>query len=612
MSANDGYRNVAIIAHVDHGKTTLVDAMLSQSGRFDDVRGDVAERVMDSNDLERERGITILGKATSIRWRGKKINIADTPGHADFGGEVERMLKVVDGVCLLVDASEGPLPQTRFVLSKALEAGLSPILVVNKIDRPDARPAEVLDEVYDLFIELGADDDQIEFPVFYTNAKAGTASADPNTQGPDLAPLLDCIVDHIPAPSGDSDAPLQALVTNLDYNEYIGRLGTGRVFNGTLREGDFVAIVGEEGTRKVRLGQLYVFEGLERSRVGEAPAGELFAVAGIEEIGIGDTIANVENPEPLPRVTVDEPTIAMFFMANNGPFSGLEGKYVTSRNIRERLDKELMGNVSIRVEDTEAADKFKVVGRGELALSVLIENMRREGYEMTVSKPEVVTQTDENGKLLEPLERVVIDIPGEFLGVVTEKLALRKGRMDDLRQLGGDRQRAEFLVPSRGLIGYRSDFMNDTRGTGVMNTLFEGWTHWTGDISYRKNGALVSDRRGKTTTYALFNLQPRGILFLGPQDEVYDGQIVGEHAKQQDLDVNVVREKQLTNFRTVNKDAAQILSPPRQMTLEEALQWIADDELVEVTPSRIRVRKKELDPAKRKQASRAAKRAQEA
>ena len=612
MSTNDTFRNVAIIAHVDHGKTTLVDAMLSQSGRFDDVRGDVAERVMDSNDIERERGITILGKATSIRWKGHKINIADTPGHADFGGEVERMLKVVDGVCLLVDASEGPLPQTRFVLSKALEAGLAPIVVLNKIDRPDARPGEVLDEVYDLFIELGADDDQIEFPVFYTNAKEGTASTNPETQGPDLGVLLDCIVDHIPAPEGDPTAPLQALVTNLDYNEYIGRLGTGRVFNGTLREGDFVAIVGEDETRKVRLGQLYVFEGLERTRVKEAPAGELFAVAGIEEIQIGDTVADVEAPQPLPRVTVDEPTIAMFFMANTGPFSGLEGKYVTSRNIRERLDKELMGNVSIRVEDTEAADKFKVVGRGELALSVLIENMRREGYELMVSKPEVVTRTNEAGKLLEPLERVVIDIPGEYLGVVTEKLALRKGRMDDLRQLGGDRQRAEFLVPSRGLIGYRSDFMNDTRGTGVMNTLFEGWTEWAGDISYRKNGALISDRRGKTTTYALFNLQPRGVLFLGPQDEVYSGQIVGEHAKAQDLEVNAVREKQLTNFRTVNKDAAQILSPPRVMTLEEALQWIADDELVEVTPSRIRVRKKELDGSKRKQEMRAAKRAQQA
>jgi len=612
VSTNDTFRNVAIIAHVDHGKTTLVDAMLSQSGRFDDVRGDVAERVMDSNDIERERGITILGKATSIRWKGHKINIADTPGHADFGGEVERMLKVVDGVCLLVDASEGPLPQTRFVLSKALEAGLAPIVVLNKIDRPDARPGEVLDEVYDLFIELGADDDQIEFPVFYTNAKEGTASTNPETQGPDLGVLLDCIVDHIPAPEGDPTAPLQALVTNLDYNEYIGRLGTGRVFNGTLREGDFVAIVGEDETRKVRLGQLYVFEGLERTRVKEAPAGELFAVAGIEEIQIGDTVADVEAPQPLPRVTVDEPTIAMFFMANTGPFSGLEGKYVTSRNIRERLDKELMGNVSIRVEDTEAADKFKVVGRGELALSVLIENMRREGYELMVSKPEVVTRTNEAGKLLEPLERVVIDIPGEYLGVVTEKLALRKGRMDDLRQLGGDRQRAEFLVPSRGLIGYRSDFMNDTRGTGVMNTLFEGWTEWAGDISYRKNGALISDRRGKTTTYALFNLQPRGVLFLGPQDEVYSGQIVGEHAKAQDLEVNAVREKQLTNFRTVNKDAAQILSPPRVMTLEEALQWIADDELVEVTPSRIRVRKKELDGSKRKQEMRAAKRAQQA
>ncbi len=609
MSANDVYRNVAIIAHVDHGKTTLVDAMLAQSGSFADQRGDAVERVMDSNDIERERGITILGKATSIQWKGRKINIADTPGHADFGGEVERMLKVVDGVCLLVDASEGPLPQTRFVLSKALEAGLAPIVVLNKIDRPDARPAAVLDEVYDLFIELGASDEQIEFPVFYTNAKAGLASDTPDEPGENLSPLLDCIVDRIPAPTGDASANLQALVTNLGYDEYIGRLGTGRVFNGTLREGDFVAVLGEEGTRKVRLGQLYVFDGLDRTRVKEAPAGELFCVAGIDEIAIGDTISTPDNPQPLPRVTVDEPTIAMFFMANTGPFAGLDGKYVTSRNIKERLDKELMGNVSLKVEETDAADKFKVVGRGELALSVLIENMRREGYELMVSKPEVVTKLDENRKLLEPFERVVIDIPQEYLGVITEKLALRKGRMDELSQLGGNRQRAEFIVPSRGLIGYRSDFMNDTRGTGVMNTLFEGWNRWAGDISYRKNGALVSDRKGKTTTYALFNLQPRGVLFLGPQEACYNGMIVGEHAKAQDLDVNAVREKQLTNFRTVNKDAAQILSPPRLMTLEEALQWISEDELVEVTPSKIRVRKKQLDPALRKQASRALKKA---
>jgi len=605
--SNVQFRNVAIIAHVDHGKTTLVDAMLKQSGRFDDVRGDVQERVMDSNDIERERGITILGKATSIRWKGKKINIADTPGHADFGGEVERMLEVVDGVCLLVDASEGPLPQTRFVLSKALDAGLAPIVVMNKIDRPDARPAEVLDEIYDLFIELGADDDQIEFPVFYTNAKEGLASTTPTETGESLEPLLDCIAEHIPAPSGDPEAPLQALVTNLDYNEYIGRLGTGRIFNGTLREGDQVALVAEDETRKIRIGQLYVYEGLERKRVKEAPAGELFAVAGIDDIYIGDSLTDLEDPRPLPRVKVDEPTIAMFFMANTSPFSGLDGKYVTSRNIRERLDKELMGNVSLKVEDTESGDKFKVIGRGELALSVLIENMRREGYEMNVSKPEVVTKFDDSGKLLEPQERVVVDIPGEYLGVVTEKLALRKGRMAELKTLGSDRQRVEFLVPSRGLIGFRSEFMNDTRGTGVMNTLFEGWMRWAGDISYRKNGALIADRKGTTTTYALFHLQPRGILFLGPQMDVYEGMIIGEHAKAQDLDVNAVRSKQLTNFRTVNKDDAQILSPPRLMTLEDALQWISDDELVEVTPSNIRLRKKELQANFRKQASRAAK-----
>ncbi|HCP47073.1 MAG TPA: translational GTPase TypA [Deltaproteobacteria bacterium] len=587
------FRNVAIIAHVDHGKTTLVDAMLAQSGRLDERR-DAVERVMDSDDIERERGITILGKATSVLWGGVKVNIADTPGHADFGGEVERMLTMVDGVVLLVDAAEGPMPQTRFVLSKALERKLRPIVVVNKIDRNDARPAEVVDEVYDLFIDLGADDSQIEFPVFFTNARDGTASDDADVPGENLNPLLDAIVEHIPAPSGDPEAPLQALVTNLDYNDYIGRLGLGRVAQGTLREGEQVAFVQEEGTRTVKLGQLYVFEGLERVRAPEIPAGELFAVAGVDDLQIGDTLADLENPQPLPRVRVDEPTIAMFFSANTGPFSGQDGKYVTSRNLRERLDRELRGNVSIRVEDTERADAFKVVGRGELALAVLIENMRREGYELCVSKPEVVTREDEAGKTLEPMEQLVIDVPENFLGAVTQKLAQRKGRMQEMHTMGSGRVKVEFKVPSRGLIGFRTEFVNDTRGTGIMNTLFAGWAPWHGPITYRVNGALVADRTGKTRSYALFHLQARGILFVGPMTEVYEGMIVGENAKTNDLDVNACKEKKLTNIRTVNKDEALVLSPPRQISLESALQWIADDELVEVTPNHIRIRKKTL------------------
>jgi GTP-binding protein len=591
QSRNDGYRNVAIIAHVDHGKTTLVDAMLSQSGRLAGVR-DVVERVMDSNDLERERGITILGKATSVRWKGVKINIADTPGHADFGGEVERMLTMVDGVLLLVDASEGPLPQTRFVLGKALDNKLKPIVVINKIDRPDARIKEVLNEVYDLFIELGADDAQIEFPVYYTNARAGTATKDVAQPGTDLAPLFDAIVAQIPPPEGDRELPLQALITNLDYNEYIGRLGLGRIRRGTLREGKQVTVIGADETRTLKLGQLYVFEGLERQRVEEAPAGEMFAVAGIEDIQIGDTLADPEVPEALPSLRVDEPTIAMFFMANTGPMSGREGKYVTSRNIRDRLERELRGNVSIRVEESESRDTFKVIGRGELQLAILIENMRREGFELCVSKPEVVTKTDAQGKTLEPMERLVLDLPEDYLGVITQKLAQRKGRMGDMRHLGSARVRVEYDVPSRGLIGFRGEFLNDTRGTGIMNTLFNGWAPWVGDIVYRVNGALVCDRSGRTTTYALWHLEPRGKLFLGPQTEVYEGMVIGEHAKTNDLDVNATKEKKLTNVRTVNKDEAQILSPPRNMGLEDAMQWIAEDELVEVTPRSIRLRKK--------------------
>jgi GTP-binding protein len=590
---NQAWRNVAIIAHVDHGKTTLVDAMLGQSGRLAGQR-DVVDRILDSDDIERERGITILGKATSIRWKGVKVNIADTPGHADFGGEVERMLTMVDGVLLLVDASEGPLPQTRFVLSKALEMGLKPLVVLNKIDRHDARPAEVLDEVYDLFIDLGADEDQLGFPVFYTNAREGTSSLVPETQGPDLVPLLDAILEHIPAPVGDPNGTLQALVTNLDFNEYIGRLGVGRVRQGTLREGEMVSIVGASSTRVLKLGQLYVFEGLERKRVAEAQAGEMYAIAGLEDIQIGDTVADPVDPQPLPRVRVDEPTIAMFFSANTGPMSGREGRYVTSRNLRERLNRELRGNVSLRVEESEARDSFKVMGRGELALAILIENMRREGFELCVSKPEVVTKLGPDGKTLEPMEKLLLDLPQEYLGVITQKLAARRGFMGEMTVMGSGRVRVEFSVPSRGLIGFRSEFLNDTRGTGIMNTLFDGWQPWKGDIIYRVNGAIVADRSGKTTTYALFHLQPRGALFLRPQTEVYEGMIVGVNSKVQDLDVNVTREKKQTNVRTVNKDEALVLSPPRLMGLEPALQWIAEDELVEVTPKSVRLRKRIL------------------
>jgi len=593
MQATELIRNVAIIAHVDHGKTTLVDAMLQQSGQLADQR-ETVDRVMDSNDLERERGITILGKATSVVWNGVKINIADTPGHADFGGEVERMLTMVDGVALLVDAAEGPLPQTRFVLSKALAADLHPIVVINKIDRQDARPEEVIQEVYDLFIDLGADDEQIEFPVLYTNAKAGTAVGHWTEPGTDLSLLFDTIVETVPAPKGDRNADLQALITNIDYNNYIGRLGIGRVMGGTLREGDQVTVMGADGDRTLKLGQLFVFEGLDRVPVKEAPPGELFAVAGIENIQIGDTLANPENPIALPRVRVDEPTIAMFFSANTGPMSGREGKFVTSRMLRERLDRELRGNVSLRVEDTGSAEKFRVIGRGELALSILIENMRREGFEMCVSNPEVVTKKDENGKTLEPMERLVVDLPADFMGVVTEKLALRKGKMVDLRSMGSGRNRVEFLVPSRGLIGFRSEFVNDTRGTGIMNALFEGWAPWKGAIKYRINGAIVADRTGPTTTYALHGLQPRGVLFIGAGVEVYEGMVIGEHAKRNDIDCNACREKKLTNVRAAGSDQNLVLSPPKALTLEESIQWIAEDELVEITPTDIRIRKRVL------------------
>ena len=602
------YRNVAIIAHVDHGKTTLVDALLKQSGSLDNKRN-VVERVMDSNALERERGITIIGKATAVEWNGVKINIADTPGHADFGGEVERMLTMVDGVVLLVDAAEGPLPQTRFVLKKALARGLAVIVVLNKIDRQDARPAEVLDEVYSLFIDLDANDEQIEFPVLYAIARDGVSGTSPDDIQPNLAPIFDAIIKYIPEPKGDPKGNLQALVTNTDYDNYLGKMAVGRVFEGTLCEDELLTIMGEKGNRSIKVGQLYVFDGLDRKRVKEAPAGELFSVAGIEEIAIGDTLSSIDNPVALPRVRVDEPTIAMFFSVNNGPFAGKEGKLVTTRHISERLFKEARANVSMRVEETDSKDTFKVMGRGELSLSILIETMRREGFEMCISKPEVVTKKDENGKTLEPMERLILDMPEVNVGAITQMLALRKGIMDTMKSLGSGRVHVEFDVPSRGLIG--SQFLNETRGLGIMNTLFNGWAPWFGAMNYRQNGALVADRDGKSIPYALFHLQPRGVLFIGPGVDCYEGMIVGENSRPNDIDVNVSREKKLSNMRAAGRDDNIILTPPRIMSLEESIEWIDEDELVEVTPISIRLRKRYLTAAQRIRSIRAANKAEQ-
>jgi len=591
-------RNIAIIAHVDHGKTTLVDAMLNQSGTWRSNEAH-AERVMDSNELERERGITILAKNTAIFYHDIKINIVDTPGHSDFGGEVERALKMVDGVMLLVDASEGPLPQTRYVLSKALEARLPPILVINKIDRPDARAQEVLNEVYDLFIDLDAGEDQIDFPVLYTNAKAGTATTDIDQPGEDLQPLFEAIVKTIPHPTGDPEGPLQVLVANLDYSDYLGRLAIARVFNGTLRTGEDVAVAKRDGAMEnTRITKLFTFAGLKRTDIVATELGDIVAVAGVEGINIGETITNVENPAPLPVITIDEPTIAIQFMVNTSPFAGREGQYVTSRNLRDRLQKELLTNVSLRVEDTEATDSFKVMGRGELQLAILIEMMRREGFELAVGKPEIVTKTID-GKLMEPVELLTIDVPESFVGVVIEKLGTRKAQMQKMHNHGYGRVRMEFTVPSRGLIGLRSELLTDTRGTIVMNSLFEGYTEWLGDIPHRVTGALVSDRAGTTTAYALWGLQERGELFMGPGVEVYEGMVVGENARDNDLDVNIVREKKLTNMRSSTADEAIRLVPFKNLNLEQAIEFIAEDELVEVTPKTLRLRKKILQQNKR-------------
>ena len=591
-------RNIAIIAHVDHGKTTLVDAMLRQSGVFR-ANEAVVERVMDSNELERERGITILAKNTAIWYSEVKINIVDTPGHSDFGGEVERALKMVDGVMLLVDSSEGPLPQTRYVLSKALEAGLPPVVVINKIDRADARPQEVLNELYDLFIDLDAHENQLDFPVLYTNAKAGTASASMTRPGQDLRPLFDAILATIPPPAGAPENPLQILVANLDYSDYLGRMAIARVFNGTLRNGQEVAIAKLDGAlQAVKITKLYSFSGLKRVDIETAELGDIVAIAGVEGIAIGETITNLETPAPLPHIVIDEPTITMQFTVNTSPFAGREGTYVTSRNLRERLQKELLTNVSLRVEQTDSTDSFKVLGRGELQLSILIETMRREGYELMVGKPETVTK-QQDGRLMEPLEKLAVDIPESFVGVVIEKLGSRKGQITKMHNHGSGRVRLEFSIPSRGMIGLRSELLTDTRGTVIMNSLFDGYTEWLGEIPHRMTGALVADRPGTSTAYALYNLQERGVLFIGPGVEVYEGMVIGENAKEVDLDVNVVREKKLTNMRASTADEAIRLVPFTLLTLEQAIEFVADDEMVEVTPRSLRLRKKILQSNKR-------------
>ena len=591
-------RNIAIIAHVDHGKTTLVDAMLRQAGTFR-ANEQVAERVMHSNELERERGITILAKNTAINYAGGKINIVDTPGHADFGGEVERALKMVDGVMLLVDAAEGPLPQTRYVLAKALEAKLPPIVVINKIDRPDARPQEVLNEVYDLFIDLDADEHQLEFPVLYTVAKLGTATTNIDEPGKDLQPLFETIVNTIPPAQGDAEGALQILVTNLDYSDYFGRIAICRVFQGTLRTGDEVAISKRDGSlMNTRITKLFTFSGLKRMEIEETTMGDIVAVAGVEGITIGETITGVENPAPLPLIVIDEPTIAIQFSVNNSPFAGREGQYVTSRNLRERLEKELLTNVSIRVEDGGSPDTFKVLGRGELQLAILIEMMRREGYELMAGRPEIVTKMVD-GTRMEPVEHLTIDVPEEHTGVVIEKLGPRKGEMTKMHNHGSGRVRMEFRVPSRGLIGLRSEMLTETRGTIVMNSLFDGYMPYQGEIPQRPTGALIADRQGLTTTYALNGLQERGILFVGPGVDVYEGMIVGEHSRDNDLDVNVVREKKMTNMRASSADEAIRLVPYKALNLEQAIEFIADDELVEVTPKSLRLRKKILQANRR-------------
>ncbi len=602
-------RNIAIIAHVDHGKTTLVDELLKQSGVFRENE-EVAERVMDSDDIERERGITILSKNTAINYEGVKINIIDTPGHADFGGEVERVLKMVNGVVLVVDAFEGAMPQTKFVLKKALELSLPVVVCVNKIDREEARPEEVVDEVLELFIDLEADEAQLDCPFIFASAKEGCAYADPDEAkkgGGDMRPLFDAVLDYIPAPEGDPEAETQVLISTIDYNEYIGRIGIGKVDNGSIRVGQEAVIVNHHDPDKnesVKISKLYVFEGLNRVEVNEASIGEVVAISGISDIHIGDTLCGPENPVAIPFQKISEPTIAMNFLVNDSPLAGTEGEYVTSRHLRDRLYKMLNTDVSLRVEDTDTTERFKVSGRGELHLSVLIENMRREGYEFAVSKPEVLYR-EENGEKTEPMELATIDVPDDCTGAVIEKLGIRKGEMTNMTPLGGGTTRLEFSIPSRGLIGYRSEFLTDTKGMGVLNTEFAGYGPYKGDIPYRSRGSLIAFEAGETITYGLFNAQERGTLFVGPGEKVYGGMVVGEHAKFDDIEVNVCKKKNLTNTRSSGADEALRLTPPRELSLEQALDYIDTDELLEVTPENLRIRKKILDGTERYRAKRA-------
>jgi GTP-binding protein len=596
MSAN--IRNIAIIAHVDHGKTTLVDAMLRQSGIFR-ANQELVERVMDSNDLERERGITILAKNTALFFHDTKINIVDTPGHSDFGGEVERALRMVDGVVLLVDASEGPLPQTRYVLQKALAAKLPPVVVLNKIDRVDARAKEVLDEIYDLFIDLDATEDQLDFPVIYTNAREGVAHRTQGDGSKDLLPLFETIVARIPAPAADPSATLQLQVMNLDYSEFLGRIAIARVFNGTLNRGEEVGISKLDGKiQATKITKLFTFRGLERDEAEQVVAGDIVAIAGVEGIQIGESIINLDNPAPMEPLIIDEPTLAMIFTVNSGPLSGREGSYLTSRDLRDRLQRELLTNVSIRVEDTDTPESFRVLGRGELQLAILIETMRREGFELMVGKPEIVIRS-ENGRKLEPQERVVIDVADNFIGIIMETLGSRRGEMTKMSNHGSGRVRLEFKIPSRGLIGLRSQLLTDTRGTALIHSIFEGWIDYGGDMALRPTGALVADRAGVSTAYALWGLQERGELFVGPTVDVYEGMIIGENSREQDMEVNVTREKKLTNMRSSSADEAIRLIPHRELSLEQAIEFIADDEFVEITPKTIRLRKKVLQFSKR-------------
>ncbi|MCQ2517577.1 MAG: translational GTPase TypA [Lachnospiraceae bacterium] len=605
IKKREDVRNVAIIAHVDHGKTTLVDELLKQSGVFRENQ-EVAERVMDSNDIERERGITILSKNTAVTYKDVKINIIDTPGHADFGGEVERVLKMVNGVILVVDAFEGPMPQTRFVLSKAMDLKLPVICCVNKIDRPEARPNEVVDEVLELLLELDADENQLDCPFVFASAKSGFATLDLDTTPVNMEPLFETILEHVPAPEGDPDAGSQVLISTIDYNEYVGRIGVGKIDNGSLKVNQDVVIVNAhepEKQRKVKVSKLYEFEGLNKVEVKEAGIGSIVAISGISDIHIGDTLCSVDAPNPIPFQKISEPTIAMHFSVNDSPLAGKEGKFVTSRHLRDRLFKELNTDVSLRVEETENTDAFKVSGRGELHLSVLIENMRREGYEFAVSKAEVLYKKDENGKLLEPMEKAYIDVPDEFSGNVIEKLSQRKGELLNMGATSGGYTRLEFSIPSRGLIGYRGDFMTDTKGNGIINTLFDGYGPFKGEIQYRKQGSLIAFEGGESVTYGLFNAQERGTLFIGPGETVYAGMIIGQNPKTEDIELNVCKTKHLTNTRSSSADEALHLTPPRVLSLEQAIDFIDTDELLEVTPTHLRMRKKILDPTLRKRAA---------